>query len=1456
MIKHRLTNAQKLIVRMEESYKDTAICTNCYEVKFDYPLSDVEKAIEKCMEDNPILSSRIVKEDNEYYCLLDENNQKNKDIKIPIIKDGFDDFIKEPINIFDGEHIKFAGTYKNGELYVYGKTHHLFFDAASGYYMMKHIRQYLDGEDDELKGVGYLTYIDEEDQYSNSKAFDDDKNFWEEVFDKKIGGLSLSNKEARLVDIEAIRREYPVDKATMRAIDKIKNEIKCSTFDIFSGVLSLLLGFANHKAERVCFGTTFNNRGRKYKDTLGMFVNVLNFVTDIDYSMSAQDYLREVHRLKLRYFKHGKYPYSLVSNYSQEKHKTNKMYKVMLSYQPPQITQADDYKWHFNGYVESDCNMHVIDSAEEINILYDYKKVLFAQHDIDCIHKEICNIIKDMAANLNKSIGEVQICSKEDYKQVMEEFNKDIESKSDVTIVEKVRSIAEKYPDRLAVVHKDNRLTYSQLIDEAEKLAIKMLNAGLEENDIVGIWVERGEKVMVAIMATLLCKATYVPIDKQYPDNRIQHIIHNSKIRFLLVDEEGKLAEDLTEIMIDGQEASVGNKQLPDSYNPEAISYILYTSGSTGKPKGVRIKNSNIINLIKAFEKEIYSSLPQGIVVGLTASFSFDASVQQIYAALLLGNTLHIIPEENKRNGIDYLNYVAESDIDVLDMTPSHLRMLIDGNIHGKTNFGPKYILVGGEALRRETVKDFYDMFTVNPPIMYNVYGPTECCVDSTFYRVNREETAKSEIVPIGKPILNMKAYILNDSLKMLPIGSEGELYLSGLGVGDGYDNLEEETNKRFIKDTFTKGYTMYRTGDLARFLETGDIEYVDRIDNQVKVHGYRIELDEIENVLYAHENVVQAVVMVIGKADNKEIVSFVVLNKQLDEDDIKAFISKSLPKYMIPSQINIVDSIPLNQSGKIDKSWLLEYGNTGGEKSIVAPENQEEEKLLEIWKKVLGREDFGVTDDFFALGGHSLTMTAMMAEVEKIFGFHPSWNLFYHDATVRSVAKVISEKQVMGSEIGMPALKKAEVLPFYEVSSTQKRMFLTQIMNKDDLSNNSPIIMHLSGDVDIDRLKGTLIKLVGRHESLRTVFEMEQGRIVQKILPEVNVDVEVIKGLSSLNQLLEETIKSFDLYTGPLVRVFIAEAGEGDSYMVIDMHHIITDGESYKIIIQELSDMYNGKSLAANTYQYKDFSEWQKNILRKSDFYKNQEQYWNKQFATGIPTAKLSYDYPPNEKLTSQGKTINRQMSSAIYSQLKSLAVKNGVTVFMLLFALYGITVRNLTQNDEFVIPIPVADRTVFEARKIVGYFINMLPVKFNFYSETFSRYLQELKKTIVEAYDNQDYLFEDLVDDTDKMKEIMRVGFTETKNLEPIKFCGVDAVIVNPEYPISKYDLLMNILESEAGITISLTYRTQLFMDKTAETLMEKYMDCVEKVIGNTQIRIDELAGNHTVTEKLFVF
>ncbi|MCK4261450.1 MAG: AMP-binding protein, partial [Halanaerobiales bacterium] len=605
-----------------------------------------------------------------------------------------------------------------------------------------------------------------------------------------------------------------------------------------------------------------------------------------------------------------------------------------------------------------------------------------------------------------------------------------------------------------------------------------------------------------------------------------------------------------------------------------------------------------------------------------------------------------------------------------------------------------RYLLAGGDKLKTYH-KGSYQLV--------DNYGPAENTVVTTTFIANKNY----DNIPIGKPISNNQVYILDQNNHLQPIGIPGELCVAGKSLARGYLNREELTNEKFVQNPFTDASLserMYHTGDLARWLPDGNIEFLGRIDHQVQVRGYRIELGEIEKQLLENEKVNE--VAVVGFKDQDDAIyltAYIVSDMELNVSELKDFLAKRLPDYMIPAYIVQLEQLPLTSNGKVDKKALPEPDNIlHMDKEYVEPRNEIETKLAQIWSDVLGKEKIGINDNFFELGGHSLKATDVVSKVYKEFGADISLREIFINPTIKELAKCISkvEKEIYSS---IHVLKERD---YYPVSSAQRRLYILDQLENANTSYNIPGAMIIEGELKLERLEDAVHSLINRHEALRTSFELIEGEPVQRVHQDVDFNIQHIKSsISNVETVVKEFIKPFDLSQAPLLRIILVELEE--KYLLLfDLHHIIADGTTMGILIDELIQLYDQKELPELKIQYKDFAAWQSDLFN-SDQINKQEQYWLEQFASEIPILELPLDYPRPTMKSFAGDVVKFEVDKELVDKLNLLLANYGGTLYMLLLASFNILLAKYSGQEDIIVGSPIAGRPHVDLSRVAGMFV-----------------------------------------------------------------------------------------------------------------------------------------------------
>ena len=882
-----------------------------------------------------------------------------------------------------------------------------------------------------------------------------------------------------------------------------------------------------------------------------------------------------------------------------------------------------------------------------------------------------------------------------------------------------------------------------------------------------------------------------------------------------------------------------GNSENPALVNkPGDAAYCIYTSGTSGEPKGVIIENHSVVNHLNVTRNKFYAKNGNA-ATPLFTSFAFDFVVPTIFGTLLFGDTLAVT------NDVQSLALYAENNpLAVLKITPSYFNSSYDcfNNHKGKVST----IVFGGETLTAETIGHVRQVFGDDIRI-FNEYGPTETTVFTSTAEIHSSDT----IVTIGKPVENSRIYMFNGE-KLCGIGEPGELCIVGDGVARGYLNRPELTDEKFVKNPFGEG-RMYRSGDLARWLPDGNIEYLGRIDEQVKIRGLRIELGEIESRMREIPEISDcAVIVKTDESGEKAICAYYVSSQQLSIADIKLRLGEKLPVYMIPSYMMQIDAVPLTRNGKTDKKALPDI-DIRTLREYVAPRTPTEKIICDIFAEVLYVEKVGANDNFFELGGHSLRATRLVNSIEEKTGAKISLKEVFVNSTPEQLAVIVDGST---AEAYQP-IPKAEEKEYYSMSSVQKRLFLVQQMVPDMTAYNMPFAIGFGKNFNGEKFELALNKLLSRNEILRTSFALVNDEPVQIIHPTAKVEINRVKLSNSydLNSAYNDFIKPFDLSKAPLLRVSLVENEDGETTAFFDIHHIISDGFSSSLMETEFVRLYNGEELEEKTCQYKDYSE----RMNARDF-SSQKQYWLEQFEDDVPVLNLPLDYPRGSTQSFNGSemivTLGKQRSQKVHALMK----EKGITDYMLFLSALMITLGKSAGQEDVVVGSAISGRTHKDTENMLGMFVNTIamrgkPEK----NKTIDEFLNEIKTLSLNAYDNQDYPFEDLIDNLNIERDMARnplfdVMFT-VQNNENTKESFDDVEAENAEVTVNsknaKFDLTFTITGCEDDYVVSLVYCSDLFSRENMDYLCRHYLEIVDIICADTSKKIAD-AGCFTEEEK----
>lgn len=1004
-----LTNPQKSIWLTEQFYKDTCINNICGTASIDeaVDLEKLDESLNIFLRDNDAFRIRLCIDDSgdikQYFSKYEKENFTTYNLKNT---DELSALQKQMVsNHFEVIHDKL---YKivlfklpNGKGGFIACISHLIGDACTASLLASKVANIYfslkTGTENPEVPTSYIEYINSENDYLNSSKFEKDKQYWEENFNLALDiGYIPSSQKQSTDSCHADRELFTLSKQIVDNINEFCKDNKFTAFNFLMGVYALYIGKVSNLSE-FTLGTPILNRSTFVeKNTPGMFISTVPLKFSLEDDITFIDFARKIATDSLGMFRHQKYPYQNILEHIRKQNPSQpNLYDILISYQNSKTnrnTSAVPYsvKWTFNNNVADSMQIHIFDMNDlgSLDIAYDYRLNKYSKEDILDIHNRICYIISQILENSNISLKEVEIVTPEEKHKILNDFNNTyLPYPNNKTVVDYFEEQVSKTPDNIALVFQNRKMTYKELNKRANSLARYLNNNGIGQGSIVGILLNRSFEMIIAILAVLKSGAAYIPIDAEYPEDRINYVLLNSNCRTLITLQ--KQVSRIKNLGFSGLLViadlynepiySLDNSNLNNKIEQDSLSYLIFTSGSTGNPKGVMLTHKNLNNFINSmFNKVEY--LNDGIyhsIISIT-TMSFDIFAFETLVSLCSGLKLFITDDFEQKITNKFERIIADNNIEIIQSTPSIMNFHLDNSIiDGFSKL--KYIVLAGEQLPKKLVDKIH---TKNPNCtIYNGYGPSETTIFSTITDV----THKDEIT-IGQGIANTQIYILNNNYSIMPMNSIGEIYISGDGVGKGYINQPELTSNRFIPNPFISGNIMYKTGDVGYWNKDGELVCKGRSDSQIKLRGLRIELGEIENCINSY-NIsfnINSAVIVKDVSGLSSLVAFISSNAPINVSKLREHIANKLPNYMIPSYFVILDTLPLTPNGKINKKALLTYHveKTNISSTHTKPRNETEEIIINSIKKKLGIFDFGIDDNIFDYGADSLSIINILTDL------------------------------------------------------------------------------------------------------------------------------------------------------------------------------------------------------------------------------------------------------------------------------------------------------------------------------------------------------------------------------------------------------------------------------------------------------------------------------------------
>jgi amino acid adenylation domain-containing protein len=1324
----------------------------------------------------------------------------------------------------------------------------------------------------------YREYI----QWSLQQDLSAAEKFWREYLRGVEEPTRLPEQVTDLADGVAPYGEQRFDlpASTLRALEQLARSQRVTLNTVIQGAWALLLRRYCDAAD-VVFGVTVSGRPQELIDgdpVLGVFINTMPLrvqMAPVDY---LGDWLRNIQEINVELRHYEASPLVQIQGWSDIRPGTS-LFDSVLVFQNYLLDKAvQEYGSTFGieavdveGWTNYPLTITVV-PEERLTAIFSYDRRRLNDEIVRQIARHWTALLEGMIKKPDARLAELSILSDQERQQLLRDWcDYRRFGVGDQCLPDLFETQVARAPERIALSDNGVDVTYRELDAKANQLAHYLSKRGVGPDVKVGICLERSEKLLVAMLGVLKAGGAYVPLDPTYPPERLAYMLHDAQVPVVVT--QGSLLADAANkqrsvIDLHGWE-SIGREpsekpQVPRSV--EQLAYVIYTSGSTGRPKGVMVRQAGAVNFLLAMQDTLHLSSQD--ILAATTSISFDIALLEWFLPLTVGARVVVLGRDIVVDGPRLAQALGQRGVTVMQATPSGWRLLSNAE-----SIPPVRVLCGGEAFPRELASKCLAQGLET----WNLYGPTETTVWSMMGRVTDGDGA----VPLGGPIANTQIYLLDSEANLVPIGVPGELYIGGDGVARGYWQRPDLTAERFIPDPFgTKpGQRLYRTGDQARYQPDGTLQFLGRRDHQVKIRGYRIELGEIEARILRHPAARE--VVVVAREDrpgDKRLVAYVVREGAAPEAGVlRSFVAEALPDYMVPSAVMFLDALPLTPNGKIDRKALPtpEDGEPSSREGVARTAVQE--ILAGMWEEILGAKHVGIHDNFFELGGHSLLATQLVSKIRSSFQIELPLRSLFEAPTVEALGAVI-ERARTGLDQASPAalmpVARGGPLP---LSFAQQRLWFLSQMEPDGWSYNLSFALRLAGVLDAAALIGSFERVIARHETLRTTFQEIDGEPVQVIgsVGAFSLPVDDVSGLPGdqrdeavRESASREVRRPFRLDQDRPIRARLLRLADQEHVLLVTLHHIAADAWSMTLLAHEVAVFYRAlveraaDGLPPLPIQYADFAGWQRQRLQ-GQVLDEHLAYWKQRLGVNPPVLKLPTDRPRPAMQTFRGARHLFTVPAEHAERLRALSRKQGVTLFMTLLAAFNALLYRTTGQEDILIGTDVANRNREETEGLIGFFVNLLPLRSDLSGNpTFQDLLAQVRRTALEAYAHQDLPFEKMVEALKLKRDLGSNPLVQAllvlQNVPPpsMELPGLEVGAIEFESEVARFDLGLFMEDDVEGMTGVWKYSTDLFDASTIAGLSERFVTLLGSIAAHPEIRLSMIEiVSHTEKESAMI-
>ncbi len=1330
--------------------------------------------------------------------------------------------------------------------------------------------------------VQYADYALWQREWLGGQTLEAQLDYWRQQLSGELPVLQLPKDFTRPASQKFLGATHTasISKRTSDELQRLSREEGTTLFMTLLTAFSVLLSRYSNQSEIVVGAPVANRTRMETEQLIGFFVNTLVIRTRLEGEPTFREMLGQVRETSLQAYAHQDVPFEkLVEELAPERSlNQTPLFQVTFALQNSSLPEFEVSGLRMKALEvvgqtsKFELTLEMEETPSGLKGHWQYSTELFEAATIERMARHFETLLEGIVSNPDCSVTKLPLLSTAERRASLFESNGTKASYPDsVCLHQLFERQALKTPGSVALVFEGEALTYAELNRKANKLAHHLRRMGVAAESRVGILMERSVEMVLAVLGIMKAGGAYVPLDPAYPQERLSFLMDDAELSIILTQE--KFSETLTEsttrlVRLDTEWEQI---ELESDDNVNAfvdatnMAYVIYTSGSTGKPKGVMVPHRGVVNCLHWLHKAFRLGADDCML--LRASLSFDGSVWELLTVLLAGGRVVVARHGGHRDPAYLVRVIADNGVTAVNFVPSVLSMLLDEKELADVKASFRLVSVGGEAMPVETLERLQERLGVET---HNFYGPTEGSIGSIDWLCDSE--SGRTVVPIGRPIDNTTAFILDRHMQPVPSGVHGELFLGGDCVTRGYLKRPGLTAERFIPDPFTTepGARLYRTGDLARCNSDGQIEFLGRLDHQVKIRGLRIELEEIEAVLATHEAVVEC--LVLAREDvpgDKRLVAYLVAapGETLPQTSaLRRYLKDRLPDYMIPTAFVALDFLPLATSGKVDRKALpaplmddvLKFEEEAGVLTAV------EEIVAGIWCEVLRCSRVGVSDNFFEIGGHSLLATQVMSRVREAFQTEVPLSSFYESPILSELALAIEASMKMGGAMRVPPLERLTRGNVSPLSFAQQRLWFFDQLEPSSPIYNLPGGVRLLGTFNSSAFEQAMTELMRRHESLRTNFQVMHGAPVQVIeearpfiLPVIDLTALPPDAREHEAQALAhvEARVPFDLTRGELLRAKLLRLDAEDHLLLFTMHHIISDGWSMGVLIRELAELYKAFAVGEEStlqelpLQYADYALWQREWL-KGEVLETQLAYWRERLKNMPPALELPSDRTRPKVQTFEGATLEVRLPKQLTEDLKALSRREGATLFMTLLAAFQTLLHRYTGQHDIATGTPIANRQRRETESLIGFFVNTLVMRTDLSGRpTFRELLKRVRVAALGAYAHQDVPFELLVEELHPERSQSYTPLFQTMLIlqnapaEKFELPELSVSLTGNESGVSRFDLAFSLEETERGLEGICEYSTDLFDETTIRRLVGHFETLLASIVRNPDERLNAL-------------